>query len=365
MSVGGPIISNLGLLSELVEQDCSVKVLTTNRNGLQRMKIKHKVKNGININYFPSFWNHRFSIKLLVNIIREIKRHDIVHVDDVFSFYTITALLINIILKKKFVFSPRGTLISYVFKKEQYFKRLVKILFLKILVFFIRKQSKFAFHFTSNKEKNEAERILSVFNLGKQKSLIVPNGFKLNSKMKEKKIILKDVIKIVTLGRINRKKRLELAILAIKCLIKKGYKVQYNIIGNDDDGSIIELKNLIRKLQLKKHVFFHKPIFTNLKFKFLKRHNIFLLTSKSENFGNVVLEALSVQLPIVLTNNLPWEILRDTSIGTITKSSPISISEGIALQMTKNYRCKDFESFIKKFDWTLLSKKFLKEIREF
>ena len=95
MSIGGPIISNLGLLSELVKKKFEVKVLTTNRNGNKVMDLTNGVKNGIDISYFPSFWGHRFSVKLLFNILKQIKQHQIIHVDDVFSIYTIFSLFIH------------------------------------------------------------------------------------------------------------------------------------------------------------------------------------------------------------------------------------------------------------------------------
>jgi glycosyltransferase involved in cell wall biosynthesis len=364
MSVGGPIISNLGLLSELVKKKHEVKVLTTNRNGNEIMDVTNGVKNGIDISYFTSIWGHRFSAKLLFNILSQIKKYQIIHVDDVFSIYTIFSLFINIYSKKTFIFSPRGTLIAYVLKKEIGLKKLLKILLIKILSNLISRQSNFAFHFTSQKEKKEAERLLALFKLAKQKSFVVPNGLNVIANMVPRKLKRDKQLKIVTLGRINHKKRLDMGIRAVGILVNKGVDVKYNIVGNDDDGTTIELQNTIRNLNLEGIVKINPPIFSNAKYDFLKRHNIFLLTSKSENFGNVILEALSIYLPVVITRNLPWEILKDLKIGTICYESAASVSDAIIQQYEKECIANDFDNFLKSYEWETLCETFLKHVEE-
>ena len=47
----------------------------------------------------------------------------------------------------------------------------------------------------------------------------------------------------------------------------------------------------------------------------LAKHDLFLLPTKGENYGHVIYEALSVGLPVLISDQTPWKDLRENNVG--------------------------------------------------
>jgi len=47
----------------------------------------------------------------------------------------------------------------------------------------------------------------------------------------------------------------------------------------------------------------------------LKGYEVFILPSKSENYGHAIYEALSAGRPVITSNNTPWNKLEDAKAG--------------------------------------------------
>ena len=63
-----------------------------------------------------------------------------------------------------------------------------------------------------------------------------------------------------------------------------------------------------------------EPVFKN-KDKVFQDYDLFILPSKSENFGYVILEAIQFGLPVLTTNSTPWQIIEKKNIGWIIDSN--------------------------------------------
>ena len=111
----------------------------------------------------------------------------------------------------------------------------------------------------------------------------------------------------VNIGRLAPVKAQMNLIKCFKKVVTKYEKVKLIIIG---DGNLKnDLKKLINKLKLEQNVYLigeHSNIFP-----FLKRSNCLVFTSFWEGFGRVIIEALSMNLPVISTdcNYGPREIL--------------------------------------------------------
>ena len=111
----------------------------------------------------------------------------------------------------------------------------------------------------------------------------------------------------VNVGRLAPVKAQIYLIRCFKEVVSKYEKVKLIIIG---DGNLKnDLKKLINKLKLEQNVYLigeHSNIFP-----FLKRSNCLVFTSLWEGFGRVIVEALSMNLPVISTdcNYGPREIL--------------------------------------------------------
>ena len=108
-----------------------------------------------------------------------------------------------------------------------------------------------------------------------------------------------DFIKLFSVGRIEFVKGYLIGLLAMRELVNKGCNIQWSIVG--DGTEIEELQFHIHTLQLTDRVKLlgkrPKEEVNDL----LNNADIFLLTSYSEGLPNVVLEAMSKELPVVTT----------------------------------------------------------------
>ena len=74
------------------------------------------------------------------------------------------------------------------------------------------------------------------------------------------------------------------------------------------------------------------------------------LVSESENFGNVVIEALAQGTPVITSLGTPWAVLEENAVGRNIENSPKEIAQAIdeLLLMPENQyvemssRCKKF-----------------------
>ena len=54
-----------------------------------------------------------------------------------------------------------------------------------------------------------------------------------------------------------------------------------------------------------------------------------ILPSHSENFGNVVVEALAQKTPVIASKGTPWEILEQHNAGFWVENSPLGLATAI------------------------------------
>ena len=95
-------------------------------------------------------------------------------------------------------------------------------------------------------------------------------------------------------------------------------------------GYMINIKNKIIELSLENSVFIFDPVFKyDQKEKIFLNSDCFLLPSKSENFGMSIVEALSFGVPVLTTEETPWEVLRDINAGKIIKFSQENLTSSL------------------------------------
>ncbi|HEX8153940.1 MAG TPA: glycosyltransferase, partial [Thermoanaerobaculia bacterium] len=99
------------------------------------------------------------------------------------------------------------------------------------------------------------------------------------------------------LGRINWKKGIDALILAMRDVPE----AKLVIGGNDEENLTPKLRDLARRNGVDHRVTFRGPLHGAAKDELLAGATLFVLPSTSENFGNVVVEAMAMETPVIVT----------------------------------------------------------------
>ena len=137
-----------------------------------------------------------------------------------------------------------------------------------------------------------------------------------------------DIIRIISVGRLEIFKGHQFGIKCISQLVKKGYNIQYSIIGDGSQKELLE--SLIQKYGLKKHIFLLGRKSQEEISKTLPIQDIFLMTSITdpnygvESQGLVTAEAQACGLPVVAfdTGGVKYTLI-DGKTGYLCKEKDI------------------------------------------
>jgi len=286
---GGPIVAVHGLCRALVARGHRVDVFTTNVDGRGVIDTPPNLRtdvDGVQVCYYASRFRRLYWSPAMRAALRsDLHRYDIVHTHAVFLWPGAAAARAARRASTPYVISPRGMLVPELIHGKS---RIVKIAWLKLVERRSFAQAA-AIHFTSQLEWDEAKRV----GLGLPSPFVVPNGIAIGPRP----CVTREPRTLVCLGRVSWKKRLDVVIRALPRLPG----VRFLVAGNDDEGLTARLRALAQGLGVAERVEFLGAVYGPAKQELLARATLFVLPSLSENFGNVVLEALSMETPAVLS----------------------------------------------------------------
>lgn len=312
---GGPANTIYWLSEALAKGNFSCSVTSTffglnpsKSNGDE--KSYHPKNNVKFVNGFMGFFNRKEISKLI--------KSEVVHFSSVFFAPTIFLLVISFILHKKIIVSPRGELYPDALKKSNFRKKI----YLKLFAFFTHK---LVFHATNGEEFKHIKDIFP-----KAKDIIILPNLMPVIKMSG----IGNNGKVLFLGRLNEIKNLDKLIEAIFLLKKNfGKEVILNIAGEARIETEKKYKKyltqLIVKFKIQGQVNFLGQILDKQKSDLLKDSCCLVLPSKSENFGNVVIEALANGTPVIASKGTPWTALEENGVGFWINSNPNEIAAKI------------------------------------
>jgi glycosyltransferase involved in cell wall biosynthesis len=200
------------------------------------------------------------------------------------------------------------------------------------------------------------EKVLSSTRVDTNKVCVIPSAFDFNQILPlsqiEARIKLKlplDKVIFGMIGRIDRKKRIELAILALHQL--QSTQFQLIIVGEETpdspDSYFSELQNLIQEKKLEGQV--HFCGFHSETSPFYRAIDALIMASNFETFGMSTIEALAHQKPVIATNSGgSKELLTKFPFGILVEpgnSSSFALAmEKIAERVPENFDAKDFRA---------------------
>ncbi len=288
---GGPIVAVHGLCRALAARGHDVDVFTTNVDGQGVLDVPVATPvdlDGVRVTYFPSPFPRLYWSPRMGKALGSVGRYDVVHIHAVYLWPGVAAARAARKAAVPYVISPRGMLVPELIRRKN---RLVKSLWLRMF------ESRgfagaAAIHFTSQLEWDDAKRVA----LPLPSPVVIPNGIDLEARPG----VARDERTLLFLGRVNWKKGLDQVIAALPRLAG----VRLVVAGNDEEGLTPRLSELASRLGVGDRVAFLGPVYGAAKNELLARATLFVLMSRSENFGNAVLEALMMETPAVLSGGV-------------------------------------------------------------
>jgi glycosyltransferase involved in cell wall biosynthesis len=171
---------------------------------------------------------------------------------------------------------------------------------------------------------------------------VIPNGvempapFSPDTVSSDVRALVADGFDILSFGRISWKKGLDRLVLAMSDLPN----ARALIAGHDEDGLADDLRSLAEKSGVGDRVrFLARQITGADKEALFVAARVFALPSLSENFGNVVAEAMIRALPVVVTEEVgAAEIVRASGAGIVAGSGHQDFAGALAALLESNER---------------------------
>ncbi|QKZ15431.1 XrtY-associated glycosyltransferase XYAG1 [Spirosoma sp. KUDC1026] len=322
---GGPIVVIAQLAETMVSYGHEVTVYTTNANGSNDLNVLTNEPvdvDGVAVYYFNRITKDptQVSFKLWRFLDKTVNDFDVVHIHSWWNFLVIGAAWICAKHNVKPVLSPHGMFSDYILRtRNAYVKKIIHNFIAKRLL------KKTFLHVSTDMEWEESQNVILDW-----KGQIIANMVNLSNEIYVRKE--NDVFTIGFLSRIDPKKGVD---VLIKALSKVTFNYKLLVAGSGEEAYLQYLKAFSEKYGNRDKIEWVGWKDNETKFKFLSSLDLLALTSYSENFAVVVIEALSVGTPVLLSNNVGLcEYVKSRDYGWTTNMT----SEQIADRLTEVYK---------------------------
>lgn len=323
---GGPIRSVHALAKALVERGHEVHVYTSSVDGPEDLDIADGGSvdlDGVRVRYFRVRFMRRlyWCPSLAQELRRNINSFDVVHLHSTFLWPTWAAARIAHDAGIPYVVSPRGMLGVEVIRRKS---RLLKWAWIRLVEHRTLREAA-AIHVTGDVERTEIQSL----GLRTPELHSIPNGVSWpssHSGLAEGPF--SDINKpyALFLSRIDAKKGLDRLITAWQWVPE----LTLIIAGNDEHGYRNQLERFAVANKVADRVRFIGMASDDHKWALYENAAMFVLPSYSENFGNVVAEAMAMGCPVVLTPQVGLaNLVRESGTGIVVDGAPRILSDAI------------------------------------
>jgi glycosyltransferase involved in cell wall biosynthesis len=314
---GGPILAVHGLCRALAARGHQVTVFTTDVHGRGRLLVplgKPVAIDGVEVRYFPVTPPGRLYLAPeLGRAAREaVSRFDAVHLHSVFLWPTSAVARAAERADVPYVLSPRGMLVPELIRARGRWRKLAWLALAERRTI----ERAALLHATSALEAADAARL----GFPLPPAAVVPNGIdpepwdgNLAALSPPVRAVVEGDPFLLFLGRLSWKKGLDRLIPALA----KAPGAVLAVAGNDEEGIRPELERLGAGAGAGRVVFLG-PVHGADKAALLHRTAALVLPSRSENFGNVILEAWAAGRPVAVTPEVGLAaMVRETGAGIV------------------------------------------------
>lgn len=314
--IGGPCNTVHWHVKELEKHHVKSSVITS----MLGIKEKNIVANavvtseGLEIHYRKNI----FSFSTIQLMYANMRTADLLHFNGLFNVPVTISLILWAVFfsQKKVICSVRGELNPNALK----FSRLKKqptLLLYRLL------NAKILFHTTSDAEDLDVRAFFKNCRTVQIPNLMHPADFV--DKPKKKQFLF--------MGRIHEIKALHKFIeaLALSKLFKESDFI-FDITGTHEDrheAYFQMIKKMVLDLDLRDKVNFSGHVTGHAKEEKYAESYFLILPSETENFGNVVVEALNQRTPVLASLGTPWKVLEEYGCGFHTSNAPQNLADYI------------------------------------
>ena len=328
---GGPIYSVHALCRSLAAAGHDVHVLTTNVDGPSDSDVpldRAVDLDGVQVYYSPSRWLRRlfWSTALGARCAAMARDFDAVHLHSVFLFPTWAGARSAARAGVPYVLSPRGMLDRTLIDRHS---KAVKRAWIR-LIEHRNLAGAAVIHLTSWEER----RALADLGLALAPTVVISNGvdapkrFPTQGVSAEVRALVADGFDILSFGRISWKKALDRLIRAMVHLPQ----TRALIAGHDEESETQNLRAVAEKCGVADRVRFLARLVDGAdKEALFGAARVFALPSLSENFGNVVAEAMIRGVPVVVTGRVgAAELIEASGAGVVARGDEWEFAAALA-----------------------------------
>jgi glycosyltransferase involved in cell wall biosynthesis len=321
---GGPIRSVHALSKALVDLGHEVHVFTSSMDGPNDLDVDETVPtihDGVHVHYFrvPLLRRLCWCPSMLPALRDRVPSFDIMHLHSVFLWPTYAAARVAAAAGLPYLVAPRGMLSKVAIHGKS---RLLKSLWIRM---FEQKtlRDAAAIHVTTDLETAE----LNALGLDLSEIVCVPNS--VSWPARHSPLSAGPFAKIprpyvLFLSRIDWKKGLDRLIQAWKRIPPH---VSLIIAGNDEEGYSRKLRKIADQNEVRERIHFLGPVSDADKWALYENALMFVLPSYSENFGNVVAEAMAMGCPVVVTPEVGLaHVVRESGAGVVADGDPDAVA---------------------------------------
>jgi glycosyltransferase involved in cell wall biosynthesis len=324
---GGTIVSVHGLCRALATRGHEVHVFTTSVDGPVDSDVPHDQpvdRDGVNVWYFRSRHARRiyWSPPLGHALHAKVGEFDVVHTHAVYLWPMWRAARAAHQAGVPYVVSPRGMMEKGLIERQSPLLKAAWIGFIERRTF----EEAAAIHVTSAREAEE----LRAFGFNLPPCVEVPNGVDFADTSGTVSPVVASAMAmgryVLFLGRLHPKKGLDRLVAALQ----HAPEVSLLIAGNDESGYREVIMQQATAAGVSSRVRLIGPAWGADKHALLHGAAAVALTSYSENFGNVVLEAMAAGTPVVVTPEVGLStMVRESDAGMVTAGAPEAIASAL------------------------------------
>lgn len=258
------------------------------------------------------------SVKTRRRLSKEISTSDLLHLNSLFSAFSIYSFFYRSVVhrNKQIIWSVRGELNENALKYSSWKKKPLLLLY-KLL------NKNVVYHSTSPQETLGIRKMFPQNKIVEIPNLIAPS----------ERIDVRKSRHLLYVGRIHPIKSLHKLIrgLALSDVFMKSDS-KFLIVGKQEERHNDykeELLSLVNRLNLQNKIVFKGHLEGIAKEEIYAESYALILPSETENFGNVVVEALNQGTPVVASKGTPWQILEEYEAGWHVSNDPETLAKVI------------------------------------